>query len=125
VGDRTINIYTGQINIYIRKKNEKPGTGGKNMGMDIETLKKIGKDIDGPVSRKGTGKKNENSGSKLPRADPCTSKGSKWCINRCRGHSHCPKHIHNAKELAGYTLVQAYMGIATTHPEWVGKWKKL
>ena len=96
------------------------------MSMDLETLKKIGTDVEGPVSRKGTGNKNNAKGNdKLPRANPCGMKGSSYCRDRCSGDSMCPKKIHAVKELAGYTLVQSYMGIATTHPEWVGKWKKL
>ena len=95
------------------------------MSMDIEMLKKIGTDVEGPVSRKGKGKKDKGNDDKMPRANPCGMKGSSYCVNRCSGDSMCPKNIHTVKELAGYTLVQSHMGIATNHPEWVGKWKKL
>ncbi len=93
------------------------------MSMDIETLKRIGTDVDGSVRRTGSGKK-QGTG-KMPRAEKCEMHGSKYCINTCRGHSQCKKNIHVIKELTGYTLIQSWHGIATQHPEWVGRWKKL
>lgn len=95
------------------------------MSMDLKKLLEEGKETNAPVTRTGSGKKESVNSGKMPRATPCDKKGSKWCIRKCRGNTFCPKYIHLVKELAGYTLVQSYMGVAIDHPEWVGKWKKL
>ena len=93
------------------------------MPISLDKLMKEGKDVNGPVTRT-KGKSTEREG-KMPRAIKCDKKGSKYCMRKCRGSTECPKNIHVLKELAGYTLVQSYMGVAIDHPEWVGKWKKL
>ena len=93
--------------------------------MDLDKLKETGTKTNDPVIRTGCGSKNKRKSGSMPRAHKCHMKGSKYCLNKCRGVTFCPRNIHVVKELAGYTLVQSYMGISIDHPEWVGKWKKL
>ena len=95
------------------------------MGMKIDRLKEIGKDIYEPGFRTGnksTGKAGANGKPKMPRPHKCSMKGSKYCVSQCQGDSTCPRDNWRWKELAGFVLIRPWHGYAIDHPEKVGRW---